>query len=262
MAQARINQLADDAAPAPIGHNNPPSVLDMLKTSLTEVYSAQIDEAGPIATRANDAPDVIASDDDLAIWARIGVDASRLFKVLDTARLNEKRPVVAAVDEFFEAATTRLNRISSGATQRATKWNQKKIADARAKAAAEAERLRVEAVAQREAARIAAEFDDVDQAVEAAGAAAAVEAQIAAAPVETAADLTRVRTDDGITATTRTDWKFEIADFSKVDLNAIRAFIDPKAISVAVGKIVKIQKGATKIDGVRVFTEETAQFRG
>jgi hypothetical protein len=261
MPQVRTNQLAETEAPAPIGHNKPPTPLDLLKSDLAEVYGAQIAEAGPIATRANDAPEVIASDADLAVWAKIGVDAATLFKTLDTARLNEKRPVVAAVDEFFQAATARLDRISSGATKRATDWNKKKIAIARAAQAVEDERLRKEAEAQRETARIAAEFEDVDQAVEAAGQAAAIETQIAAAPQPSAADLTRTRTDDGILSTTRTDWLFAIEDYSKVDLNAISQFIDPAAIDKAVRRIVKIRKGETKIAGVRVFTDETAQFR-
>jgi hypothetical protein len=256
MPQARTNMLADEETPA-IGHNRPPSPVDLLKEALAETYGAQIAEAEPIAIRANDAPAVIASDEDLAIWARIGVDASKLFKTLDAARLNEKRPVVEAVDKFFEAATARLNRVASAATQRATDWNRKKIAAARAAQAAEDERLRKEA----EAKRIAAEFEvDDSAAAVVASEAAAIETQIAAAPQQSAADLTRVRTDDGVLSTTRTDWKFEIEDISKVDLNAIRMFIDPKAIAVAIGKIVKTQKGATKIAGVRVFQDETAQF--
>jgi hypothetical protein len=257
MPQARTNQLAEEETPPPAGHNRPPSPVDLLKADLAETYGAQIAEAGPIAERANAAPE-IASDDDLAIWAKIGVDASKLHKALDTARLNEKRPVIAAVDGFFDAAIERVNRISVGAIQRATAWNKKKADAARAVQAAEAERLRKEA----EAKRIAAEFEvDESAAAVTAGEAAAIETQIAAAPQRSAADLTRTRTDDGILSTTRTDWKFEIVDVSKIDLNAIRMFIDPKAIAVAVGKIVKTQKGATKIEGVRVFEEETAQFR-
>lgn len=258
MAQARTNQLVDDAAPPPAGHNNPPSPVDLLKNDLQEVYGGQIAGAAPIADRANAAPDVIASDADLAIWAKIGVDASELFRTLDAARLNEKRPIVAAVDDFFKAATERLNRVSTAATQRATIWNRKKAEAARAALAAETERLRKEA----EDKRIAAEFEvDAGAAAIAAGEVAAIETQIATAPVQSAADLTRTRTEDGIMSTTRTEWKFEIEDVSKIDLNAIRTFIDPKAIAVAVGKIVKIQKGATKIAGVRVFEDETAQFR-
>jgi len=259
MAQARINQLADDAeAPAPAGHNKPPTTLEMLKADLQEVYGAQIAEVDPVAERANAAPADIASDEDLATWAKIGVDASKLFKALDAARLNEKRPVVAAVDGFFDSAVTRANRISVAAIQKATIWNKKKAEKARAAQAAEDERLRKEA----EEKRLAADFaTDEATATVAAAEAAAIETRIDAAPERTAADFTRVRTDDGIVATTRADWKFEIVDAAKIDLNAIRLFIDPKAIATAVSKIVKSQKGATKIEGVRVYQDETATFQ-
>jgi hypothetical protein len=114
-----------------------------------------------------------------------------------------------------------------------------------------------------EAARIAAEFE-IGEApaviAESQAAALDIRADMAAEPQSTA-DLTRVKTDSGVLATTAKTWKFEIVDASKIDLNAIRMFIDPKAISVAIGKIVRTQKGATKIEGVRVFEDETAQFR-
>ena len=256
MSQARINQLADDGPP-PAGHNRPPSPVDLLKNDLQETYGAQIAEVAPIAERANAAPE-INSDDDLAIWAKIGVDASKLFKALDAARLSEKRPVVAAVDGFFDAPIERANRISVAAIQKATAWNKKKAEAARAALAAEQERLRKEA----EQKRIEADFaTDEAAATVAASEAAAIETRIEAAPDRSAADLTRVKTDDGIVASTRADWKFEIVDVSKIDLNAIRMFIDPKAIATAVGKIVKTQKGATKIDGVRVYQDETATFQ-
>lgn len=259
MPKVHINQLAGEDEPAPIGHNRPPSPVDLLKEQLAEVYGVELAKADPLAKRANDAPATIASDDDLSIWASIGADASKLAKELDAARLNEKRPVVAAVDGYFENATARAKRISEAAIAKATDYNKRKAAQARIAQEAEAKRLRDEAEAQRAAAEFA--IDEVE-AAKATDAAVAIETRIEAAPQQSTADLTRVRTDDGVVATTRTDWKFEIADHSKIDLNAIRAFIDPKAIDVAVGKIVKIQKGATKIEGVRVFEKETASFRG
>jgi hypothetical protein len=243
-----------------MGDNKPPALVDMLKEQLAETYGAELAKVAPLAERANAAPATIASDDDLKTWAEIGRDAAKLEKSLDEARLNEKRPIVAAVDGVFSDSVDRSKRINVAAVTKATIWNKHKAEVARKAQEAEAKRLRDEA----EAARIAAEFaiDEAPQVV-AAGQAAALEmrADMAAEPQSTA-DLTRVKTDSGVTATTAKTWKFEIVDASKIDLNAIRMFIDPKAIQTAIGKIVRTQKGATKIDGVRVYEEETAQFRG
>lgn len=285
---ARSNPAASQDAPPPIGHNQPPAPVDLLKAHLQETYGEEIAKAEPLAVRANAAVEVIGSDADLAVWAEIGRDAAKLSKQLDEARKNEKRPVVAAVDGYFEEAIARVVRISEAAVKRATAWNKKKAEIERARQEAEAKRLREEAERQRqeaerlqqeaEAQRIAADFEtgesmgdaphvsavDLERAADNAATDAKLiemQAEAAAAP-KTTADLTRVKTDSGVTATTAKTWKFEIVDVSKIDLNAIRMFIDPKAIETAISKIVRTQKGATKIEGVRVFEDETAQFRG
>lgn len=273
---ARSNAAATTEAPPPAGHNNPPSPveiifqsmeeakltpIDLLLHSLAAKHGEEIAKADPLAIRANGAVEAIASDDDLKVWAEIGRDASKLFKSLDEARKDEKRPVEAAINGLFKGAADRASRIYDAAVARATAWNKKQAAIARAVQEAEAQRLRDEA----EARRIAAEFeiDNEASAVVAAGEAAAlaIRAETVAAPRSTA-DLTRTTTDSGVTATTAKSWKFEIVDPAKIDLNAIRMFIDPKAVETAIGKIVRTQKGATKIEGVRVFEDETAQFRG
>lgn len=258
---ARSNTAATPAeAPPPRDHNQPPSTIDLLKQDLQEAYGEELAKAEPLALRANAAVEVISSDEELAVWADIGREAAKLFKSLDEARLNEKRPVVAAVDDFFKASTDRISRISAAAVSRATAWNKKKAEVARAKQEADAKRLREEA----EAKRIAADFaTDEGAAVAAAGEAVALEVQAdVVAEQKSTADLTRMTTDSGVQSTMAKTWKFEIVDASKIDLNAIRLFIDPKAIQTAIGKIVRSQKGATKIEGVRVFEDETAQFRG
>ncbi|MGY3588022.1 hypothetical protein [Bradyrhizobium sp. USDA 4350] len=257
---ARSNPTATQDDPPPIGHNRPPTPVDLLKTHLQETYSEEIAKAEPLAVRANAAVEVIASDADLAVWAEIGRDAAKLSKALDEARLTEKRPIVEAVDSFFKTSLDRVNRISAAAVARATAWNKKKAQIERERQEAAAQRLRDEA----EARRIAAEFETDETAATAAATDAKLiemQAEAAAAP-KTTADLTRVTTDSGVMTTTAKTWDFEIVDPAKIDLNAIRLFIDPKAIETAIRKIVRSQKGATKIEGVRVFEKETAQFRG
>ncbi len=73
--------------------------------------------------------------------------------------------------------------------------------------------------------------------------------------------VVRVSADDGAMATGKTEWKFEILDISKVDLNALRAHFPVKEIEKAIGKAVRATKQHTKIDGVRVFEDVATQFR-
>lgn len=254
-----VNMLSD--APPPIGHNKPPSPIDLLRETLTETYSAEIAKAGPIADRANKSPEKIETDEDLAQITEIALDARDLGKALDAARLNEQRPLVAVLKEVFEPAVNRCSRIHEALQERATVYNRAKAAKVRAEQQAEETRLREEAAERRKQAEIANEFGDTDKAVENLQEVARIESEVAAQPKVSAADATRVRAEGGGLATTRTTWKFEVTDYSKVDLAALRDFIAPAAVEKAIGAYLKIKKGTAKLDGVRFYEEDAAQFR-
>ncbi len=179
------------------------------------------------------------------------------------ARLNEQRPLQAAIKEVFEPKLSTLTRITDWIRKAGDDFNRKKLAKQRAEEAAERARLQSIADEARREAEIAAEFQDTGAAVEHVHNAAAAEQQLAqtVASAPTTADVARVRSDSGAMSTAQAAWKFEIADYSKVDLNSIRAFFTPAEIDKAVGKIVKLQKGATKVEGVRVFEDVATQFR-
>jgi hypothetical protein len=262
-----VNQLASkqpqtDALP-PRDHNKPPSVLELLTTELADAYKLELEKIEPLAKRANAAPQKIESDDDLKLWSELYLDTSALFKALDTARLNEQRPLLATFKTVFGGTLDRAERIMSFGKKISDGYNRAKLAKERAARDAEADRLREEAEQKRRDAEVAAEFGDVDQTVEHAQDAAAIENKIVQSHAEapSAADVARVRTDSGALSTVATSWSFAIDDYAKVDLNAIRAFMDPRDVEKAVRKLVKIQKGATKVEGVRVFEDVGTTFR-
>lgn len=260
------NQLASEAAADPrlaIGGNKPPKVHELFASELTETYSIELARTEPIAQRANTAPEKIESDEDLKAWTAIYLDADRLYRQLDEARLIEKRPMEAVLKTVFGPTLDRLERITSHARKLSDAYNREKVKKEREAREAEQRRAREAAEKAKQDAQIAAEFGDADAVVEHAQAAAANEAEAARITSEApkAADVARVRADDGALSTAKTEFKFEIADYSKVDLNAIRQFFTPKEINTAVGKVVRLQKGATKIDGVRVYEDVATQFR-
>lgn len=241
--------------------NNPPSLVALLVEQLGDTYGLEFAKVDPIRAKANGAEQKIETDEQLAAWTGIYNDASALFKQLDEARKREKNPLTAAVDDTFKAHTDPLARIMEWVKAKADAYNREKMRRQRAEEAAERERLAAIARKAEEEARIAAEFGDSASTLE--QVAKVYEAQDQARQVETAktADVARVRADGGGVSTAATVWKFKIDDYSKVDLNAIRHLIPAAAIDKAVGAIVKLQKGATRIEGVTVYEDVGTSFR-
>ncbi|MGV1352842.1 hypothetical protein [Klebsiella pneumoniae] len=258
--------MAPSEALAAIGHNNPPADVT-LKEHLEQTYALEIAKVGPIADLANRLPKEISTDDHLTQTGDVVIAARDLWKRLDGLRDIEKRPYLNAcntIQAHFGDHLVRLKKIKDGLTLRASEYNRKK-ADAERKAREEAERkAREDAEAARKAAEQAVAAGRVEDAIadmEDAAAARLRADQAAAAPKPSAADLTRVRSDSGALATSKTEWTFEITDRSALDLNALRDFIDPDAIDKALRAYTKIKKGTAALAGVRFFEQETAQFR-
>lgn len=253
--------LAGDGRALTRDDNKPPSVVDLLTSELSETYAKEFDKVDPIRERANAREQKIASDEDLAAWTAIYVDANTLWKALDGARKNEARPLDAAIKNVFEPKLQPLATILTWIKTKADDYNRAKLKKQREDEAAEQARLRKIVDDERREAEIAAEFQDTDAAIEHVTRAAAVQQQAAQAPVAKAADVARVRNDNGGMATAATVWTYAIDDYSKVDLNALRLIIDRKAVETAIAKVVKNQKGETKIDGVRVYEDVGTKFR-
>jgi hypothetical protein len=153
-----------------------------------------------------------------------------------------------------------MAKIVLAGTNLRTVYNREKIAKARAEQQAREDELRRKADEAREQARLAQEFEQPALAERLNATAIVTDYQADAIEKPTAADATRLTSDVG-TSSTRTTWTFEITDINKIDLNAIRSHFTVDAIEKAIRSVVKAQKGATKIEGVRVFEDDTATFR-
>lgn len=242
--------------------NLPPSLVNLLIEQLLDVYGLEFAKVDPIRERANATEQKIDSDELLAKWTAIYTDANALFKSLDEARKNEKRPFEKAVNDTFEPKTAPLVKIMEWTRRAADTYNRDKLQKQRAAEAAERERLAALERKAQEDAQIAVEFGDVAGAIASASAIAEVrqQADVQAAPAKPA-EVARVRVEGGGVSTAQSVWRFSIEDYTKVDLNAIRHMIPPAEIDKAVAKIVKLQKGATKIDGVKVYEDVGTTFR-
>jgi hypothetical protein len=235
------------------GDNNPPSLVELLLDELTTARREEFAKVDPLRDRANAAVQKIETDDHLASWTAIYNDARELHRRLDEQRKADKRPYTEAIEELYEPRLAPLETIMAWIKKAADAYNRAKVQKQR-----EAEALERARIQEQER---QAKLDDTDGMLEqAAKANEAREQAQQTAPVK-AADVARVRAEGGGVAAAGTVWKFTIDDYSKVDLNAIRHLIPAAAIDKAVATIVKAQKGATRIEGVKVYEDVATSFR-
>lgn len=249
-----------ETAPPPheMGHNNPP-----LEEQLRLQYLDVINRVEPLAERANKLPKQIASEEDLAIITPVVVDAKKLAGDLEKLREAEKKPFLdkgREVDAFFTPMRDRMKRIATvfenlaSEFQRAKAQREQAAADERARIAeAEAEKHRKKADAAKRADTVAKHEIAAEQAEDAAS-------REAAAGKAAAEDALKIRTSAGTARGTKF-WNFEIEEFDKVSLDDIRPFLSRDTVEKAIRAKIKIQKGDTKIGGVRVFEDVKASIR-
>ena len=251
--------VAETNERAVIGGNNPP-----IKEVLADQYKELVDLIEPIAERANAHPRKIKSDDDLGPLGEIVLDAKALSKRIEAARKVEKEPFIKGgreVDQFFHPLTDRLDRIVDVFEALASSYQRDKAEAERRRASEEAARLRAEEERKlKEAQEVKRESTaerKKDEAASLGHQATSAEQRTTA----TAAELTKVRTGNGVTASATTKWAFRIVDLAAVDLNSLKDFFRVEDIEKAIRSKVAIHKGNTKIPGVEVFEDVKATFR-
>lgn len=258
-----MSAIAASLAPAPAEHNKPP-----LKDRLALDYEELISAIEAVAAEANALPKEIADDDDNAKASDVVKRVSARLKDAESFRVAEKEPFLQGgreVDGFFKELTDRLTRMKNGLSARLTAYMQ-------AKAAAERRRLEVEAAAARaEADRKLAEAAAAEIANKPVTSAMALEgaqqqernawdAEARAAQAKPA-ELARTRSAEGTVATLQERWTFEITDLDAVNLNALREYIPLPDIEKAVRRFVGVHKATRKLDGIRIYREESAVVR-
>lgn len=251
--------VAETNERAVIGGNNPP-----IKEILAEQHKELIDKIAPIADRANALPRKISDDEDLGPIGEVVLDAKKLSKKLEDTRTTEKAPHLAAgreVDQFFNPLIGRLDKIVEVFEDLASRYQRDKAEAERRRATEEAARLRAgEDKKLREAQEVKRESTaerKKDEAASLGQQASSAEQRTTAS----AAELTKVRTGSGITASAKTSWTFRIVDLALIDLNSLRDFFRLEDIEKAIRSKVSIHKGNTKIEGVDVFEDVKATFR-
>jgi len=250
---------------AVIGGNEPPpsDLAEILRERNQHLFLA----VDPIAARANLQPQEITTDEQNFALGEVIKDAGIALRGLEAVRVTEKAPYLAAcrtVDETFKVGTSRLEKIIDRLGQRASKFAHAKKVEARRLADEEAKRLRDEEERQREIARRADEAGRAKTAAKHGGKAEDLSSRAEAAEkiaTTKTADLTRTSSDTGLVATASDKWDFRVADWSKVDLAALRPFIAVEALEKALRAHMRIHKGSMPIAGVEFVEGTKASFR-
>jgi hypothetical protein len=243
---------------AVVGDNKPP-----LEEQLAVTHAALVGRVEPIALRANKLPKKITTEADLELITPVVVDAKALSKELEAARALEKDPHFKAgktVDAFFKVSKDRLDRIATVFEQVAAQFQRDKMEAERIAGIEEQRRADAEAERLRKKAEAAVKPETKQKHLDAADRAEGASDRAAAGIAQSDKAIGTVATSAG-KVSGKKFWNFAIEDFDKVDLNAIRDFVDRAAIEKAIKAKIGIQKGNTKIDGVRVFEDVKASIR-
>lgn len=236
------------------GDNKAP-VEEVLKADFADLI-AKIDAA---IDRTAQAPKRVKDEADLAKIGDAILGLKALAKQADETRTTEGKPILdaqRAINGFFKALVDRIGTAIDPLQDRADDYARRKQAEAQERARREAEeaRQREEDARQRAA--------EATTAAAAGKAAADAEAYAARADqYETAATGSVKMQADGVKAATRGTWTARIDDYKALDLNALKPFIDRKAVEAALKSMARIQKDAFDVPGATAFQETKTQFR-
>lgn len=242
-----------------VGGNNPPT----FKETMSEKYGSVFAALEPLADLADEAPEKITGPDELAKVSDIVREARRLHGEIEEIRKKEKQPLLdetTKLDAYFTARKAPVKRVWDAMQKLADAYQAEVDRLARAEAArkvreAQEEADRQRAIAEAEAARNRPQAA-AKHAEKAAEAIRAVESATSFA-TQSAAEVTRLRTEGGTTSAT-TEWLFEIEDYAKVDLNAVRAYIPRERVEMAIKGFIKMNRGTVPLAGVRIFPKVKA----
>lgn len=255
--------MNDNAQPG-LGHNRPPE--KAIAARLAEERADLLREVAELRSAMENAPSV-QSVKDVEACAEIVAMAADLGKRVDKARADDKNPYLNGgreVDEFYRPHLDGIAAIRRGLTESLTAWQRKKAQEEQARRAAEEKRLRDEAEARDKAARKAEEdgrgFHAAQHAQKADDARARAGEAAAAAKAPRADAIQKTTTASGQTLGAKTEWTFEVEDWSAIDLNAIRHFVKRDAVEAALR--LAIRQGVHKgVAGVRIYEDIKATVR-
>lgn len=254
--------------PARIGHNNPPSQVELIQQGLLDRHAKLITRKDDLLAAFERTPETIADEETAKKIGDFIDQFTAACKVADSTREAEKEPYLSgcrAVDGWFKAITEPMTRTKATLNARLKVFLDRKAAAERERLKQlELEKLREAEAARRkeaeaaEAAALAAETNDVklaDQAVAtavvAADTAKVAEAQaIAAGAAADAkpAEHSRIRGDLGSVKSLKLVWKHRDLDKDIVDLEKLRPFLKTEHLDMAIRAYIAANKPTSGMD--------------
>ena len=242
------------------GDNKAP-VQEVLDTDFADLKT-EIDD---LVAKANALNRQIRSEADQAAVGSLIVDLRALWKRADEIRATEKKPILDAgkeLDGWFKTVLADAVKVGADLQKHADDFVRKRAAEARAKAAREAEEARMKAEAER------AKADTAPTARRASTAEARAEAKDAEADqleeiaASKAADLARSRVG-GVTSSAKGTWVARIVDYQAAisPLGTLGVFLKEDAIAAGLNSMAKTQKAGANWPGVTFSQEQKATFR-
>jgi hypothetical protein len=243
---------------ATIGHNLPPTDEEILKEKLQERSEKDLALMGAIL--AEPVPEKIENDDDAKRAADFISKIKGLEKTFEKVHKDEKAPYLSmgrVVDGFFNSRIKDLEEFRKKYSKpvndfltRKAEAEREAIRQREAEARRVADELAAQAAAH-EAENIKDTANDLlDLAVQAENKADGLGNY---ANTTKSASLAKIRTENGTVLSQRTKWVGEPTDptYSGVDLNALRKWIKPENIQLAINAAVR--DGERNIPGVNVY---------
>lgn len=251
---------ATTTATAPLGHNNPPSPIEELTTTLESGHAHYRTTAQELRDGVNNLPPTIEDEETAKRVVDFEGQLAETWKLVEEERVRLKKPhddMAAAVQKFFKPILDQLDASKRAAARLRIDYQQRQAAaeqKRRDEEAAAARRAKEEAErAAQEAARNARTPGQALAAEEAAKEAEQA-AQVAARAEKKAdaplADKSRVRGDYGTVRSLRKVWVHVIDDPTKVDLEALRLYLPDEAIDQAIRAFIRA--GGRKLAGVTI----------
>ncbi|TGT72950.1 hypothetical protein EN802_13815 [bacterium M00.F.Ca.ET.159.01.1.1] len=234
---------------------------------LRDRFKPELDEVEDLAKRATAAKNAlidgaIANDNERDTFISLGIEARKLAKKLDETRKTTTKPLrdeVAETNRFFDTIIVRPENVQSAFETIVGRYDAKKRDEARAAAAAEAQRAQDEAKRKLDEAAESGHsvLGDVlmQEAVD-----AEHRAQVLVNEAVTAGSGP-TRTEVGtVSATAR--WTHRITEPSKIPLEKLRPYMSIDDIDKFVRAYVRANKNTAPLPGVEIFQDSKTSFRG
>lgn len=248
--------------PPPVGHNMPPATYEDEVRREHQAIFLRFDALKLDAQKIG----IVNDDADLETAAKFMKAAAELVKAGDKAHKKGTEEIAKKKATWDTVFLTRglkgeVGKLTAVVQALCDSFTERKAAENRRKAQADADRLRDAAS---NAAYAAQEYKGAGEATvaevltsqgeHADKAADRMEAKAAGK----VADVVRTRFD-GVTASGRTVWSYEVTDRAAIDLNVLREVIFDNELAPIIQRY--IDRGGRDLPGVRIFEKAVATFR-